>query len=84
MRCLNNIFLCPKLPPLPPVTETAVTYHYDIIDTASKKWARLSILCAVIGHAGTFTSVDDVTTPHTGAIFNDLGSAIFRTVLRQT
>lgn len=69
----------PKLPspePVPPVAKSAVIYHYDIIDTASKKRAHPFLLCAVVGPAGTYTSADNVTAVHTAASLNNHLSAL--------
>ncbi|KAG2154086.1 hypothetical protein DEU56DRAFT_952157 [Suillus clintonianus] len=51
--------------PVPPIEETAVMHHYDVMDTASKKRAHFFLLCAAEEPIYAYTSIDDGTAVHT-------------------
>ncbi|KAG2142945.1 hypothetical protein DEU56DRAFT_900288 [Suillus clintonianus] len=52
----------------------------SIMDTESKKRAYPFLLCAGVGPVVAYTSIDDGTTRHTAASFDDFDSVFFRTV----
>jgi hypothetical protein len=76
---LNKIFICTNSRPYSPSANTAVTCHYDITDTTSKKWAHLFLLSTSEVPVRRYTSVDDGTALYTGTILNDLNEVLCRT-----
>lgn len=74
--------LFPQRLPVPLITETAMLYHYDIINMASKKWAHPFPLCAAVGSAGTYTSAVDGIAAHTVTSSDDQDSAVYLTEIQ--